>query len=173
MNELVAEVEDLLDEEAEMDSSEASDDDELEITFDGNAPITLRLDDSVVTLTIRGTKYVANGRPYPAMNITIRYRVGMTPDGARVELVEEPEIIPPRLVGTKGRFSFTELAVRRILKNRLERDLDKELGAANFELPRDIFDLEPLPIEQLAADNGWIVFSARVQPEDEQLPKAE
>jgi hypothetical protein len=174
MNELIAEVEDLLNEEAEMDSSsEASRDDELEITFDKNAPITLRLDDSVVSLTIRGTKYVAHGRSYPAMNVTIRYRVGMTPEGARVELEDEPEIIPPRLVGTKGRFSFTELAVRRILKNRLDRDLDKELGAADFELPRDIFDLKPLPIEQFAADDGWIVFSARVQTKDQQRPAAE
>ncbi|MEQ8790888.1 MAG: hypothetical protein RIC55_31790 [Pirellulaceae bacterium] len=164
VNELLAEIDDLLGEQTETDSPSTDQDEEIEITFDQHAPITLRLDDSVVSLTIRGTRYVANRRPYPAMNITIRYKVEMTPQGARATLVEDPEILPPRLAAEKGRLSLTELAVRRILKNRLERDLDREMNASGFEIPSDAFDLGELPIEQLAADDGWIVFSARVAP---------
>lgn len=175
VHELVAELEQLLDEQVEEPDADmpAAPDDELEVTLDQTEPLTLRFDDSLVSLTIRGARFVANGRPYPAMNVTIRYRLEKTPSGARAVLAEEPEIIPPRLVGKKGRFSFTELAVRRILKNRLDRDLDHDMDISGVELPSDIFDLDELPVEQLAADDGWLVFSARVKPRQQQSAAAQ
>jgi hypothetical protein len=138
-------------------------DDDIQVTLDEQQPLSLTFDDSIAALTIRGTKFVARGRPYPAMNVTIRYRMQQTPDGARFALAEEPEVIPTRLVGVdKGRLSLAELTVRRLLLNRLKEDLEKEVTTRNVELPGDTLDLEPLPIEQLSVDDGWLVFSCRV-----------
>jgi hypothetical protein len=140
-------------------------DDDIEVSLDAKQPLTLRIDDSVVAVTVRGTRFVANGRPYPAMNVTIRYRVELTPEGARLTLAGEPEIIPPRLVGVPGgRLTLTEIPVRRLLLNRLKEDLDQELSTPGVELPGGVLNLGELPIEQLAADDGWLVFSCRVQP---------
>lgn len=137
--------------------------DEIQITLDEQQPITVRFDDSIAALVIRGTKFVARGKAYPAMHVTIRYRVELTPGGSHFTLIDGPEVIPARLAGVEGgRLSFSELAVRRLLVNRLERDLEKELGAPDVDLPGDLLDLDPLPIEQLSVDDGWLVFSCRV-----------
>src|SRR5262249_41127316 len=45
------------------------------ITFDSVEPVTLRVSDNAVAITVRGASYTSGTKVYDAMNVTARYKI--------------------------------------------------------------------------------------------------
>ena len=142
--------------------------DDVAITLAEVKPVTLRIDDGEVELTVRGQRFVARKRSHPPMNVTVRYRVEHAGGGARLTRSGELEIVPPRFAAEgRGRFSGREIAIRRLLRNRLGRDLDKEFVAESIRLEGELSALGRMSVVQLTADDGWLTFGCRQSPQEE------
>lgn len=135
---------------------------QIAVTLAETGPLTLRIDDGQVALTVRGRRFIARNRSYPAMNVTVRYRLEQAGQRLRVSLAGAPEIVPPRFDedGPK-RFSAREAALRRLLLNHLDRDLKKEITFDPITPEGELAALGTLRLVQLVADNGWLTLAFR------------
>lgn len=148
--------------EAAAEDAEGEDEpEEMGITFAGDRPVTLHLDDGLLTLRIRGQQFFARGRTYDvAMNITIRYQSEKTASGVRLTMVGEPEVQSPDIEeGLRERLTPQETAVRNIFSQRLAKNLDREIVRDSITLPGQLEKLGPMGIIEWSADDGWLAVS--------------
>jgi hypothetical protein len=132
------------------------------ITLTEVDPATLRIDDNVVALTIRGQRYVVRKRAYPPMNITVRYHLEPTGGGLRATRLGAVEIVPPEIEqGIRTRYSMRERAFQRLLRNRVDRRWRKEYVRDGITLAGDLSALGKLNIVQLVADDGWLTLACQ------------
>ena len=89
---------------------------DMGITFAGLRPVTLQLDDGVLTLKIRGQEFFARGEVFDTpMNITLQYRAELLPRGVKLTMIGEPEVQSPEIEeGLREQLYRDEINVRNI-----------------------------------------------------------
>ena len=136
--------------------------DDVAIRLADDRPLVLEIDDGAVALTVRGRRYIARNQSYPAMDVSIRYQLQAAQGGLRATLLGEPEIVPPRFAEEgSNRLSAREAALRRLLLNRLNRDLRKEIFSDGITLTGSASVLGKLRVVQLVADDGWLTLACK------------
>ncbi len=129
----------------------------LQIVFANERPLTVQIDDSVVVVTLRADRFIKNRSKYPAMNMTLRYRVTRTAHGVLASRTGDPEVVPRDFESTgRRRLGAREIAARRLITRMLERDLAETYKVNTFTLPKPVDVFGPLAVSSLSADNGWI-----------------
>ncbi len=125
-------------------------------------PITVRFEDNTWTVTLRGDQYVAEGREFPELDITLAYRIEQ--DGSRRKAVRAGglRVFPRGFVSGKGaQLSARQQALRNILERRLTRLFDAEWIPDDLVLPEPWNKAGPLRLAQWRADRGWMVLAWR------------
>lgn len=133
----------------------------VSITFDAEHPITLRASDNAITLSITGKKFIAGRRSYPAMRVSVTFQLSEKDGIVHATLDGDPVIIPPRLDDAERKsLSLRETAIRRVLKNRLDRDLVKTVELKEIPLPASMKEMPALRISSASAAGGWLTVTA-------------
>jgi hypothetical protein len=144
------------------ESGAASADDRLTVTLTRVQPVTVRIDDGVVAVTFRGQRFVVGNRGYPPMNVTIRYQLEPIDGGMRARRVGELDVVPPDIAaGVRQRYSMRERALQRLMRNRLDRELEQEYVRDGVTLEGELNALGRLRIAQLVADDGWLTVACQ------------
>ena len=135
---------------------------EVAITFDSTRPITLRVNGNAITVSITGQQFIAGRRTYPAMRVSVTFQVSETNGIVHAPLDGEPVRSPARFDDAERKsLSLRETAIRRVLKNRLDRDLVKTVELKDIPLPAAMQDMPALRIESVSAVDGWLTVTAR------------
>jgi len=150
-------------------SSRGSDD--VLITLAQEKPFDVRIQGGIVALTVHGQRYVNGSQSYPPMDVTVEYRVERHDGGLRATLVGDLKIEPPRLAnGQPGRLSFREVGLRKLLRTRLERDLDREIVYERLTFEGRFRNLGEFHFMEVVADNGWALLGCRQAERASQSP---
>ena len=146
---------------------EMQEDDEQEpwtITFPETRPVTLRLSDDGLQVTIRGTRFTSGDREFKAMNITANYKVEVTDQGGRLTRQGDLQIFPPNFVEGKDRFSTQETALRSILRRKFGKLFKEEVVSDGLELPGRLKNAGKLRPTRLEIGGGWLLGQWNLSP---------
>jgi len=143
------------------------------ITFADDRPITLRLQDGRLAITLHGQKYESRETIYPGMDVTARYRLSIRKEGIHMERTGQLEVFPPGFVlGSEMRLTVRQIALRAVLLKRFARLLPQELMLQLPELPEAFRRAGRLVVKGLIADQGWLVVEAvPIRPSDPVPPR--
>jgi len=134
---------------------------EVSIRFDAKQPITISARDDSLTLSITGKEFIAGRRTYPAMTVSVTYQLQQKDGITQATLAADPVIVPPRLKNAERKsLSLRETAIRRLLKNRLDRDLVKTVELKEIPLPSEMRKTTALTINSASASDGWLTVTA-------------
>ncbi len=129
----------------------------LYINFAGERPITIGVDNQIVTIHLRANSFVVNRRKYAPMNVTVRYRLQRSERGVLATQEEDPEISPPRFeTDGPGRLGTREITARKLIANMLQRELAKTYRLDPFMLPKPADVYGTMVVTQLEADDSWV-----------------
>ena len=137
---------------------EKTEEKELSVTLDRDAPLTVRFEEGQVVLTLRGTEYTSGDTTYPAMNVTSRWDIDTA--GGQLRLVRKPqlEVYPPGFVpGSGARLPFRLLSLRTLLQRRFSRLLPAELDLRKLEPPDSFRGQMEGHTGRLTAVEGWLI----------------
>lgn len=161
--------EQLKERDGELPESLTSDPDQppWSITFAKKKPVEINANDGSFKLTIRGSRYTSGDRSFPAMDISVAYKIDAA--GASIRLVREGDvqIYPPGFVpGGDKKLSVSETSLRRILQKRFGKVFKEVVDIESLELPDQLAAAGPLPMEQLEArKDGWMAVGWRKKDE--------
>lgn len=133
--------------------------DDWNITFIEDEPITLRVEDGVVTLIGRAKRYHSNGRTYNVpMNFTVHYKVERAGKGFEAIRQGGVECLPPGFVpGGDRKLSTPQSTVRNLMAKRLDKMFDSEIVRPDpIELKDAWKKAGPLAMTHLSLAGGWI-----------------
>ena len=134
----------------------------ISITFDDKHPVAIELGNNEITVSITGKRFIASRRTYPPMSVSITYRFAEKDGEFQATLAGDPVIIPPRLkTAERKSLSLRETAIRRVLRNRLDRDLNKTIEVREIPMPAKLENLSALSITELSSETGWLTLSAQ------------
>lgn len=145
---------DLLGKVPEQLQSEA-DRDPWSITFAKVRPVTVRVTDGGIEITVRGQRYTSGDRDFQAMNVTANYKVGR--EGERYKLVRDEQLLiePPNARGRT--LSGRQIALRTLLERRFGKLFEREIKSEGLVLPGKWRAAGRLDLKQLQLGNGWLV----------------
>jgi hypothetical protein len=133
------------------------------ITFAKRKPVELTVGDGTLRLTVHGTKYTSGDREFDAMDVWATYRIGT--HAGRIVLVRDGDvqIYPPDFVpGGRQKLSVQQTSLRGILQKRFNKVFDEVVEIEPLELPGELKQAGPLPLEQLVArKDGWLTAGWR------------
>jgi hypothetical protein len=134
------------------------DEEEVRIIFADHRPVIVEMDDDIFNLTLRGKEFFSKGKVYSiAMDIVVRYRVEPHRTGFELVMVDAPSVET-----TSGRLALGSAALRRTLRNVLERDLKKTIDLSKVTLPDGLRDQAELLVQQLSFEEGWLLLNLDV-----------
>jgi hypothetical protein len=130
------------------------------ITFDSDEPVTLRILEDVVTVTIRGASYTSGSKVYDAMNVTARYKIVKGDFGIVTATRQgDLEILPPGFVpGSGQRLALRQVVLTDLLRRRFGKIFEETIVADGLELPGNWQKLGKLPLTQLTTARGWMAL---------------
>ena len=133
------------------------------ITFAKRLPVQLDADDDRVKVTVRGSKFTSGDREFPAMDIWAAYRIETAAGTIRLIRDGDVQIYPPGFVPGGGeKLSVAETSLRRILQKRFNKVFKEVVDVEPLELPGELAQAGPLPMEQLVArKDGWVAAGWR------------
>jgi hypothetical protein len=145
----------------------ASDDDAIEREGDDApreyGPVTLRIDDGKIRLTVHGIRYQVGGRLHETpMDITAIYRLDETPDGWRFVREGDPLVFPPgRDPKQEGTLSLRETALRNEMQKRFleKKTFPEAIEIDRRTLPGELAKVGELRVTKATADDGWLMIS--------------
>jgi hypothetical protein len=133
------------------------------ITFAKRKPVELTVGDGTLRLTVHGSRYTSGDREFDAMDVWATYRIGT--HAGRIVLVRDGDvqIYPPDFVPGGGKkLSVQETSLRGILQKRFNKVFDEVVEIEPLDLPGELKQAGPLPLEQLEArKDGWLVAGWR------------
>ena len=135
------------------------------ITFANQSPITVAFSDGEIAVTIRGQSYTSGSRRFRAMNITARYRIELSPPGARLTRQEDLEILPPGFDPSQDRLSASQVALRRLVSRRLSRVFEPQIQTQGLKLQGPWGKAGPLLLNQVHANQGWLTMAWSLPPQ--------
>ena len=129
------------------------------ITFADEQPVTVRFADGGLRITIRGKRYMNEGRQYEAMDVAAQYRIEKTPQGFRAVRQGDLEIYPPGFVpGTGRQLSARQIALRNALRRRFGRFFEESWVPENVVIGKDTPQPLELRLSRWDAFGGWLVM---------------
>jgi hypothetical protein len=133
------------------------------ITFAKRLPVQLDADDDRVKVTVRGSKFTSGDREFPAMDIWAAYRIEPAAGAIRLVRDGDVQIYPPDFVPGGGeKLSVAETSLRRILQKRFNKVFKEVVDVEPLDLPGELKNAGPLPMEQLVArKDGWVAAGWR------------
>jgi hypothetical protein len=138
------------------------------ITFANSQPITLRVVERTVTMTIRGRRFSSGRRHFDPMNITASYRLENAGGAVKAVRLGELEIFPPGFVPGEGKTMPARLStIRNLLKHRFERIFAPEIVSQGLVLPGQMSKVGKLDLTQFEADRGWLTLAWRMTNDDQ------
>jgi len=112
---------------------------------------------------VHGSGYTSGDREFPPMDVWASYRI--EPAAGRVRLFRDGDvqIYPPGFVpGGPQKLSVQETSLRRILQKRFNKVFDEVVEVEPLQLPGQLEQAGPLPMQQLVArKDGWIAAGWR------------
>ena len=131
------------------------------IVFDRRRPITTIFAQDMFRVTIRGVKYYRGSRAYPAMNVTVTYKLEKAGQTFKAVRQGELAMFPPDFVPGTSKLSGQQIAIRTILQRKLGKALKPELVPQGFTLGgRWAAAGKFLPV-QISCRDGWLVIGWR------------
>jgi len=150
------------------------------ITFARNQPVTVKLKDGTIEITVRGQRYTSGDQDFRAMNVTARYKVELSePNELGIHAIKltrqgDLEIVPP---GETRRLSGREITLRTLLQKRFGKLFEPEIVYDELVLPGRWRQAGLLDPRQLEIKDGWLVTSLTESgvpaPPEEEKPAAE
>ncbi len=151
----------------------------LTVTLAKKDPLTLKIEDKHLIVTLRGASYRVEDDIYPGMNVTARYRVERKGEELHLVRDAELEVLPP---GFKAGMvlGFRELALRTILRRRFSRLLLQDIALQDIHLrnlvptniiPANLAKEEDLKltgafrIDLIETTAGWLTVGLNFRPE--------
>ena len=132
------------------------------ITFARNQPVTVKLKDGTIEITVRGQRYTSGDQDFRAMNVTARYKAELTEPnelgihGIKLIRQGDLEIVPP---GEPRRLSGREITLRTLLEKRFGKLFETEIVYDELVLPGRWRQAGLLDPRQLDIKDGWLVTS--------------
>lgn len=145
--------------------TQPQDEENWTVTFADQQPITVRFADGGLQITIRGKRYMNEGRQYEAMDVTARYRIEKTPQGFRAVRQGELDIYPPGFVpGTGRQLSARQVALRNALRRRFGRFFEETWEPEDLVIGKDTAYPLELRLSRWDAFGGWLVMTWEQKP---------
>jgi hypothetical protein len=125
------------------------------ITFAPQDPISIRVDNGLVEVTVRGEHFTRGAKHYEAMYVTARYKIEPAARGIKAVRQGELEIKPPvnRPLATR------EVVIKRMLGKRFGKIFPPEMASKGVELPGPWAKAGTLIASQAKADDGWLLVT--------------
>jgi hypothetical protein len=162
--------EQLKERDGELPESLTSDPDQppWSITFAKRKPVEINASNGRIKLTVRGSRYTSGDREFPAMDISVAYRIETNANTIRLVRDGEVQIYPPGFIpGGEKKLSVSETSLRRILQKRFGKVFKENVTVDPLELPDQLAAAGPLPMEQFEArKDGWMAIGWREKDED-------
>ena len=162
--------EQLKERDGELPESLTSDPDQppWSITFAKRKPVEINASNGRIKLTVRGSRYTSGDREFPAMDISVAYRIETDANTIRLVRDGEVQIYPPGFIpGGEKKLSVSETSLRRILQKRFGKVFKENVTVDPLELPDQLAAAGPLPMEQFEArKDGWMAIGWREKNED-------
>lgn len=136
------------------------------ITFTRREPLTMLFADNGFELTLRGSAYTSGERSYPAMNITVAYRLKQRDDGVTLVREGDLEILPPGFVEGQSTLSASQVALRRLIARKLGKVFEPEIVGEGIELEGQWSDAGRLVNSELICRGGWLALGYDLVPEE-------
>jgi hypothetical protein len=132
------------------------------MTFAEQDPITIAFPgQNEFSITMRAQSYTKEGRRFPGMNMTARYRIVQGEDGLKATRLGDLAIVPEGFDPAKGdRLSARQSMLRSLLIRRMGRMLTPEIKPAGLKLPGP-WGERRLPLSQWGTSEGWMVMGWR------------
>ena len=131
-------------------------DDPWSITFAGELPVSVKFDDSKMTISVRGRRFTRGDQEIKsAMTISATYAVSRTETGSR--LVREGDVVA-EYENVRGQQSVGQVAFKTFIRKKFEGFFKDEFASDGIELPGKLEKVGKLQLSQLDVTNGWLVL---------------
>jgi hypothetical protein len=126
------------------------------ITFSSNQPVSLAINDGVLTFAIRGRQFTDGDRVIrETIEIGASYRIEKTDEGSRLVRQGEVEV---NFVG-RTRLTAKQIAFRTVMRRKFAALFKEEMSADGFTFGGRWENSGTMKISQLVADKGWLVLA--------------
>jgi hypothetical protein len=133
--------------------------DPFSITFDSDEPVTLRIQDDAVAVTVRGASYTSGTKVYDAMNVTARYKIEKGEFGTITATRGDLEIIPPGFVPGGGKkLSLRQIVLIDLLRRRFGKMFEETIYLDGLELSGNWKKVGKMPLTQMTTARGWMAL---------------
>ena len=147
--------------------SDVPQNDPLAITFAPLAPVFVGCADNEISLRILAEAFEYEGRRYSGMEIQVRFGLEHTDHGWQFLRRDKPQVLPRLLDdGSRPQLKLRDLAFRRILLNRLERDIPERIDAGAIRLPEGFERVRTLEAVEAEIRDGWLLMSFQMPATD-------
>jgi len=159
---------------AQSDGTVHEQEDDFQIVLASERPLTFTMDDSVLTVKIRADLFMTTTNKYPAMTVTVRYKVHLAGGDVQAQRVGEIDVLPPDFEeNAKRRLSARETAARRFITRTLESELKQTYHLQGLSLPDEFGRFGALALTELIVDDGWLKLGADPVTEREQIAEGD
>lgn len=130
-------------------------------TLESRYPVELVFDKQQVFMNIRAKTVQIDKQIYSAMNIGLRFNIRQEAGRWMLEFEGEPVIVPSRVeLDPEAKLSGPEVAIRRILRNIIARDLPKTTPIDSIPLKKESKTIGTLAPTVINTSEGWLSFGA-------------
>ncbi len=141
------------------------DKEEWSITFAPRQPIWVKFGDGGFTVTVSGSRYTADGKPYPGMNITAAYKIEKTDRGLKAVRQGDLVIFPPGFSPESGgQLSAREQVLRTMLDKRFGKFFEKQMTPKNVVVTAEGREPLELSLTRWETARGWLVLAWKKVP---------
>jgi hypothetical protein len=126
------------------------------ITFSANQPVSLAINDGVLTFAIRGRQFTDGDRVIrETIEIGASYKIERTEEGSRLVRQGDVEV---NFIG-RTRLTASQIAFRTVMRRKFAALFKEEMSTDGFTFPGRWENSGTMKITQLVADKGWLVLA--------------
>jgi len=125
------------------------------ITLDTERPMFVSFGDGGFVFQMRGTEWKSGDSTYPAMNVTAKYKLVLTPGGIKAVRQGDVEIYPPDFQ-PGDTLNGQQTALKRILTRRFNKILKQELIGEGIQLKGRLASYGNLFVRAFDSQDGWL-----------------
>jgi hypothetical protein len=125
------------------------------ITLDTERPMYVTFADGGFVFQLRGTEWKSGDSIYPAMNVTAKYKLELTPNGIKAVRQGDIEIYPPEFQ-PGDTLTGQQTALKRILTRRFEKILKPEIVGEGIQLKGRLASYGKLFVRAFDSQDGWL-----------------
>lgn len=125
------------------------------ITLDTERPMFVTFDDGGFVFQMRGTEWRSGDSTYPAMNVTAKYKLELTPGGIKAVRQGEVEIYPPDFK-PGDTLNGQQTALKRILTRRFNKILKPEIVGEGIQMKGRLESYGKLFVRAFDSQDGWL-----------------